>query len=117
MAAVAVAGVGGALQSGANFMGKKEVSISEAAKPIADMASMIPGWGKAIGMVIQGVAMAVEEYDKLNVSAQKYVRNVGGGEYAMKKMKFQASAVAESLSSWGDLAYNMQSILENRAKL
>lgn len=117
LAAVAVAGVGGALQSGANFMGKKEVSISEAAKPIADMASMIPGWGKAIGMVIQGVAMAIEEYDKLNVSAQKYVRNVGGGEYAMKKMKIQASAVAESLSSWGGLAYNMQSILENMSKL
>ena len=117
LAAVAVAGVGGALQSGANFMGKKEVSISEAAKPIADMASMIPGWGKAIGMVIQGVAMAVEEYDKLNVASQKYVRNVGGGEYAMKKMKVQASAVAESLSSWGDLAYNMQSILENMSKL
>lgn len=117
LGAVMVAGIGSALKSSANFMGKKEVSISEAAKPIADMASMIPGWGKAIGMVIQGVAMAIEEYDKLNVSAQKYVRNVGGGEYAMKKMKIQASAVAESLSSWGDLAYNMQSILENMSKL
>lgn len=112
-----LAGIGNALQGVGNFMNKDKVSITETAKPIADMASNFGPWGKAAGMAIQGIAMMVEEYDKLNVAAQAYVRNVGGGARNMSKMKVQASAIASEISKWGGMAYKMQDILKDMAEL
>lgn len=109
--------VGNGLQGVGNFMNKDKVSITETAKPIAEMASNFGPWGKAAGMAIQGVAMMVEEYDKLNVAAQAYVRNVGGGEQGMRKMKTQAVGVASQISKWGGMAYKMQDVLKNMAEL
>jgi hypothetical protein len=112
-----VNGAGVGLEKTANFLNKDKVSITDVGKQVSDITSNFGPWGKAIGAAAQGIAMMVEEYDKLNVAAQGYVRNVGGGERAMQKMKIQASAVASEISKWGGMAYKMQDILKNMAEL
>lgn len=112
-----VNGAGVGLEKTANFLNKDKVSITDVGKQVSDIASNFGPWGKAIGAAAQGIVMMVEEYDKLNVAAQGYVRNVGGGERAMQKMKIQASAVASEISKWGGMAYKMQDILKNMAEL
>ena len=109
--------VGTGLQNVSNFMSKDKVSITDVGKQFSDIASNFGPWGKAIGAAGQGIAMMIEQYDKLNVAAQGYVRNVGGGERAMQKMKIQASAVASEISKGGEMAYKMQDILKNTAEL
>ena len=99
------------------IMSDKQASISDVGGKMANVAGMFGPWGKAAGVLVQGLTAAVEMADRINKSASDYARSVGGGVAKMKQMRTQATSVASAISQWGGKAYKFDKILEHTAEL
>ena len=114
----AIAKTGQALVKGTNFLASDDkVSVGEVGNKVAGIASNFGPWGQAVGAIAQLITAIVEAYDKVNIAASKYVRQVGGGAAKMNIIKGDAVAIAAHISKMGGNAYKFKEILEHTAEL
>ena len=95
----------------------RQTSISDVGNKVSGVLNNLGPYGQAAGAIFNLITAGVEAYDKINIAASKYTREVGGGVQKMDIMKVDAVHITNSINKWGGLTYKFDKILEHVAEL